>query len=92
MEPDPRCGFAALRAGPSRACGFYARLRLAAPAAAEPLLRRTGPFPSSGRCADLLKYNPQGTTPEFIAELKRHISDAQICEIGYLMMGYGGFG
>lgn len=42
------------------------------------------------RYADFLKYNPQGTTPEFIAELKRHFSDAQICEIGYIMMAYGG--
>lgn len=42
------------------------------------------------RYADFLKYNPQGTTPEFIAELKRHFTDAQICEIGYIMMAYGG--
>ena len=42
------------------------------------------------RYADLLKYNPQGTTPEFIAELKRHFTDAQICEIGYVMLAYGG--
>jgi len=42
------------------------------------------------RYADFLKYNPQGTTPEFIAELKRHFSDAQICEIGYIMLAYGG--
>jgi hypothetical protein len=42
------------------------------------------------RYADLLKYNPQGTTPEFLAELKRHFTDAQICEIGYVMLAYGG--
>jgi hypothetical protein len=42
------------------------------------------------RYADFLKYNPQGTTPEFLDELKRHFSDGQICEIGYMMMAYGG--
>jgi hypothetical protein len=42
------------------------------------------------RYADFLKFNPQGTTPEFLAELQRHFSDAQICEIGYVMMAYGG--
>lgn len=42
------------------------------------------------RYADFLKYDPQGVTPEFIAELKRHFTDAQICEIGYVMMAYGG--
>jgi hypothetical protein len=42
------------------------------------------------RYADFLKFNPQGTTPEFFAELRRHFTDAQICEIGYVMLAYGG--
>jgi len=42
------------------------------------------------RYADFLKYNPQGTTPELFTELKRHFTDAQICEIGYVMLAYGG--
>lgn len=42
------------------------------------------------RYADFLKYNPQGVTPEFLAELKRHFSDAEICEIGYVMLAYSG--
>jgi hypothetical protein len=42
------------------------------------------------RYADFLKYDPQGVTPGFIDELKRHFSDAQICEIGYVMLAYGG--
>jgi hypothetical protein len=42
------------------------------------------------RYADFLKYDPQGVTPEFLVELKRHFTDAQICEIGYVMLAYGG--
>jgi hypothetical protein len=42
------------------------------------------------RYADFLKYDPQGVTPGFIDELKRHFTDAQICEIGYMMLAYGG--
>lgn len=29
-------------------------------------------------------------TQEFLAELKENFSDAEICEIGYIMMAYGG--
>ena len=37
-----------------------------------------------------VKFNPQGVTDEFIKELQQHFSDAQICEIGYILMAYGG--
>lgn len=42
------------------------------------------------RYADLVKFNPQGVTDEFMARLKRHFSDAEICEIGYILLAYGG--
>ena len=42
------------------------------------------------RYADKLKLDPQSVDEEFITELKRHFSDAEICEIGYIMMAYGG--
>ena len=42
------------------------------------------------RFADALKYNPQGVTDEFLAELKSHFSDAEIVEIGFFMGAYGG--
>ncbi len=37
-----------------------------------------------------MKYNPQGVTDEFMADLKQHFSDAEICEIGYILLAYGG--
>jgi hypothetical protein len=42
------------------------------------------------RYAEQVKYYPQGITDEFFAELKQHFSDAEICEIGYILLAYGG--
>lgn len=42
------------------------------------------------RYTDMVKFNPQGVTAEFIASLKHHFSDAEICEIGYILLAYGG--
>ena len=42
------------------------------------------------RYADFVKYNPQGVTDEFMKELQEHFSDAEICEIGYILLAYGG--
>ncbi len=42
------------------------------------------------RYADALKYDPQSVTEAFLEQLKSHFTDAQICEIGYVMMAYGG--
>jgi hypothetical protein len=42
------------------------------------------------RYADHLKYDPQGVTEEFLSGLRAEFTDAQICEIGYIMMAYGG--
>ncbi len=42
------------------------------------------------RYADRLKLGPWGPDDAFLAELKRHFSDAEICEIGYVSMAYGG--
>ena len=42
------------------------------------------------RYADALKLDPQGVTEEFLEQLQSHFSDAQICEMGYFMMAYGG--
>jgi hypothetical protein len=42
------------------------------------------------RYAEHLKFSPQAVTDEFLDELKRHFSDAEICEIGYINLAYGG--
>jgi len=42
------------------------------------------------RYADQVKFNPQGVTTEFMVELQNHFSDAEICEIGYILLAYGG--
>ena len=42
------------------------------------------------RFADHLKYDPQGVSDEFLANLKSHFSDAEIVEIGFFMGAYGG--
>ena len=42
------------------------------------------------RYADFVKYHPQGVTDEFMAGLKGHFTDAEICEMGYVLMAYGG--
>src|SRR5438874_2625260 len=42
------------------------------------------------RYADMVKFSPGAVTDEFFAELQRHFSDAEICEIGYLLLAYGG--
>ena len=42
------------------------------------------------RYADFVKYKPQGVTDEFMKELQEHFSDAEICEIGYILLAYGG--
>lgn len=42
------------------------------------------------RYADLVKYNPQGVTDEFMDQVKQHFTDGEICEIGYILMAYGG--
>lgn len=42
------------------------------------------------RYADFVKYHPQGVTDEFMARLKQYFSDAEICEIAYILMAYGG--
>ena len=42
------------------------------------------------RYADALKLDPQGVTEEFLDRLRSHFSDAEICEMGYFMMAYGG--
>ena len=39
---------------------------------------------------DHLKYDPQGVSEAFLEALKAHYTDAEICEIGYFMMAYGG--
>ena len=42
------------------------------------------------RYVDYLKYNPQGVDDRFLEELQQHFTDGEICEIGYIMMAYGG--
>jgi hypothetical protein len=42
------------------------------------------------RYADKLKFDPQGVNDQLIEDLKTHFSDAEICEMGYIMMAYGG--
>ena len=38
----------------------------------------------------MVKYNPQGVTDAFMDEVKQHFTDAEICEIGYILLAYGG--
>lgn len=42
------------------------------------------------RYADYVKYNPQGVTDEFMKDLQTYLTDAEICEIGYILLAYGG--
>ena len=42
------------------------------------------------RYADRLKFGPWGPDQDFIAQLKEHFTDQEICEIGYVVMAYGG--
>jgi hypothetical protein len=42
------------------------------------------------RYTDYLKFNPQGVDERFLEELQRHFTDGEICEIGYIVMAYGG--
>jgi len=42
------------------------------------------------RYADRLKLGPWGLDEAFIAQLKKHFSDEEISEIGYIMLAYGG--
>ena len=42
------------------------------------------------RYLDHLKFSPQAVTDEFLESLKHHFSDAEICEIGYINLAYGG--
>jgi len=40
------------------------------------------------RYADQVRFHPQGVSAEFLAELKRYFSDAEICEIAVTTMTY----
>jgi hypothetical protein len=42
------------------------------------------------RYADYVKLNPQGVTDEFMKDLQNYFTDAEICEIGYVLLAYGG--
>ncbi len=42
------------------------------------------------RYTDRLKFGPYGPDETFMKELQQHFSDAEIAEIGYIVMAYGG--
>jgi len=42
------------------------------------------------RYTDRLKFGPYGPDEAFLAQLRKHFTDGEIAEIGYVVMAYGG--